>query len=144
MRLIGPDVGPPRFPLKPLSEEKRAALKQELTGIGFFYWTKDHLTPPQSPMTQRTRDKRRTLHRATSLLTDDGEPPSSPKSQTDPHGSFSHSHSHGSFTHSQSHAHRSGSFGQGTKHRHPSDGSTGSGTGRLEKQTSNTSLLTEG
>ncbi|XP_064650792.1 N-acetylneuraminate lyase-like isoform X2 [Lineus longissimus] len=138
-RFVGPDVGPPRFPLKPLSAEKRDGLKQELTNIGFFYWTKDHLTPPQSPLTQRTKDKRRTLHRATSLLTDDGDPPSSPKATTDPHGSFNHSHSHGSF----SHGHHTGSMGHGTKHRHASGSSSGSGS-HLEKQTSNTSLLTEG
>jgi len=38
MKFLGFDCGPVRLPLLPLSAEKEAALKADLTSLGFFQW----------------------------------------------------------------------------------------------------------
>ena len=38
MAMVGLDLGPPRLPVCPLTEEQQAALRRELEEIGFFEW----------------------------------------------------------------------------------------------------------
>jgi N-acetylneuraminate lyase len=38
MSMVGPDCGPPRLPVAPLTAQQRAALRNELEAIGFFEW----------------------------------------------------------------------------------------------------------
>lgn len=38
MSMVGPDCGPPRLPITPLTKEQTAALRRDLEAIGFFQW----------------------------------------------------------------------------------------------------------
>lgn len=38
MRIVGPDCGPPRLPLQPLSDQRLDALRQDVQQLGFFEW----------------------------------------------------------------------------------------------------------
>lgn len=40
MQMAGLDLGPPRLPIKPLSDAERAQIKAGLEAMGFWLWIK--------------------------------------------------------------------------------------------------------
>ncbi|XP_074652200.1 N-acetylneuraminate lyase B-like isoform X3 [Tubulanus polymorphus] len=99
MPLIGLDMGPPRLPLKPLSNDLREQFRKDLENIGFFTWIQERVSSVSSPVRSPSLDqssgapvKKRMLSRGTSLLTSDSDEPSTPPPH-DHHGTHELPHS---------------------------------------------------